>query len=93
MHLEKEEVWNDKTLNFSLIGIIHRWGNFDTFILPTNICCMCTSCQALYYSAITAVKRKVSCLLSFQACRLWRGDRNKIVKPVIVEDKVQGAVT
>lgn len=37
MHFENEIVQNDKTLNFSLIGIAHHQGYFDTFIQSTNI--------------------------------------------------------
>lgn len=43
-------------------------------------------------TAIIMVKGKVFCLFSLRACRLWRVNRNKIVKPVIVEGEVQGVM-
>lgn len=43
--------------------------------------------------AIIVINARLSCLLSLQAYRLWKGGSNKIVKLVIVESKVQGAMS
>lgn len=46
----------------------------------TRHCNYCGECK-IYY------------LVFLQAYRLWKGDSNKIVKPVIVESKVRGAMS